>query len=102
MSRSSSRRRIHREIRALQALKKNIVHIIQNINFSFQSLEQGKNQIRDIYTINDENTPIMFKIVSLSKDISETSNYLKRVVIPDIENRIEELYDELASLDDDD
>lgn len=102
MSRSSSRRRIRREIRALQALKKNIVHIIQNINFSFQSLEQGKNQIRDIYTINDENTPIMFKIVSLSKDISETSNYLKRVVIPDIENRIEELYDELASLDDDD
>ncbi len=102
MSKSSERRRIRREIKALQTLESNLNKIIRGTKDASESLEKGRNKAINVYSLNDDETPIISKIKELESDISETSNYLKSNVIPSIKDRIEELREELEELEDDD
>lgn len=102
MSKSSERRRIRKEIKGLQTLETNLIKIIRETKGAYESLEKGKNKATNVYSINDDITPLITKMSDLESDISETSNYLKSTIIPNIESRIEELYDELEELEDDD
>lgn len=79
-------------------LLENIDKIIKELNPSIKELDEFSNNLRKEYKVNDSETPIVSRADSLKNNIEQTISYLSTVAINSVNKRINELKNEINSI----
>lgn len=90
---------LKQEIRNYEILKNNIYGLITSLNNSSTSISKVKTHMKDIYTINGEESNIIKNTEVLKTNISETSNYLKNTILSTIDLKIREIERKIKDLE---
>jgi chromosome segregation ATPase len=87
------------EINKYNNLKMKLTSIINSLNESSASIADLPSTINNSYSLNENDVSIAKRCKSLNKDIVATSNYIKNVVIPSIDNSISRCRYNIAKLE---
>lgn len=89
----------YNEISKYNALKAKLYSIINSLNESANCIVDLPQSITTAYSLNENDVSIAKRCKSLNKDIVATSNYIKNVVIPSIDNSISRCRYNIAKLE---
>ena len=89
----------YNEINKYNALKVKLFSIVDYLNSSAVSIEKLPQSLSTVFTLNDNDTCISKNCNTLNSDIVATSNYIKNVVIPGIDNSIRKCKNQIAKLE---
>ncbi|NLC48223.1 MAG: hypothetical protein GX758_02565 [Tenericutes bacterium] len=89
----------YNQIRKYEKLKQNIQKIIASLNDFDNSNDKTIHELKEIYLVNGDNTPVYDRCISLKGQANKTSNYLNNNIIPAIDSAINELYRTIARLE---
>ena len=78
----------YNEINKYNALKSKLYAISNSLNSSASKISDLPQTITSVFSLEDTNACISNKCKKLNTDIVATSNYIKNVVIPGIDNAI--------------
>lgn len=87
------------EISQYNALKSRLNTISESLNGAAQTVADVPNSINNVFTLDENSTKVSTKCTKLNNDIVSTSNYIKSVVIPGIDNAINRCWRNIAKLE---
>ncbi len=88
----------YRQIDKYNGLLNSLYSLIDYLSKSINPCMKIKDKLDKEYTINLNISPLSSDCLKLNDDINETSNYLKNVIIPEIEKSIHRLKVEINAL----
>lgn len=86
------------DIRRYNSIKSNLQTIINYLNSYNVDCDDLSKQIKNVYSINSDDSNLYDNVISIKEDVYKTSNYLKNTVIPSINNEIYSLNKKIAKL----
>ena len=87
------------DIRKYRAIKEKIERIIGELDTASEGAGKLGNEIASSFKINNTPAKITDRIDILNRSITETRNYLKDTILPSIERAIDNAYDEIDRLE---
>ena len=87
------------KLRKYVILKSSLNSIISKLSFSSAIINDFSCGIRDKYTIDSNETPIVTRSFKLREEVRTTYKYLKDNVVPAIDDNISRLEDEIERLE---
>ena len=87
------------DIRKYRAIKEKIERIIGELDTASEGAGKLGNEIASSFKINNTPAKITDRIDILNRSITETRNYLKDTISPSIERAIDNAYDEIDRLE---
>ena len=79
------------EINKYYNLKNKINNIILCLKYSLSYIDYTSNSIKNNYSVNDANTPIVLRIIKLKNKINQMISNLQNRVIPTIDANINKI-----------
>lgn len=80
-------------------LKMDVISVISKLSLANDDADGLRNDIKNKYQINDNETPIFERAVQLKNNISNTCDFLNNKVIPAIDAAIYNLNNDIAKLE---
>lgn len=89
----------YNEINKYNALKAKLYSIASSLNSSSSNIANLPQAISSVFTLDENDACVSNKCRDLNSDIVATSNYIKNVVIPGIDNAISRCRYNIAKLE---
>ena len=102
MSTHSDKFEIQQEIREYIQLNQDIKSVFDALNDAMNTLHRAYDAVASKYTISGNSSSYQGSILSLAREISNTSNYLKNIVNRGIVREIKSLKEELRDMNEED
>lgn len=95
----ASKSQLERELQEYATLKDNLLATASNLQNANSNVNKLGPIITDNYTIDKRPSLVRERIDKMAEDISETSNYIRNTIIPAIDEKMEDIYEEINRLE---
>lgn len=95
----ASKYQLQQEIEEYEVLKSHLSKTADNLDTASQNASLIKPELSRNHTIDNNSSVIGERAENLKKDISETSNYVRNVILPAIDSKIQSNRSEIARIE---